>query len=116
MKAKNHKIRIKIRKLLKERKEKEAELLRKAQMAAASFCVRPNGMYYLSTSIDGESRHRYIRQGEKEYWKKLCAEWRLFSEAIARWVKINKELEGLMRELGWSRLEPLPKRKEKPGE
>lgn len=116
MKQKTHKIRLKIRKLAKERKEIEAELLRNIHMVSASFCVRPNGMYYLSTSINGESRHRYVKQEEKGYWQKRCSEWRRFSEGIARWVKLIKELEQLLRKLGRSRLEPLPERKAKAGE
>lgn len=116
MKDKSRKIRIKIKKRIRERARIESELLENTRMAAASFCIRPDGMYYLSASINGESRHRYVRQEEKEHWEKLCIKWRHFSEAIARWVKVSIEIEGLLRKLGRSRLEPLPKRKAKPGE
>lgn len=116
MKDKSRKIRIKIKRRIRERARIESELLENTRMTAASFCIRPNGMYYLSASINGESRHRYVRQGEKGHWEKLCIKWRHFSEAIARWVKLSKELEQLLRELGRSRLETLPERKTKPGE
>ena len=47
----------------------------RSPMVAASFMprrLRSGGpvVYYLSASIKGESRHRYIRKGEVEYWRK----------------------------------------------
>ena len=64
-------------------------------MVAASFIsrrIRPGApiVYYLSASINGESRHRYIRKGEVEYWRKREYAWRRFIKAMASWVKVNK--------------------------
>jgi hypothetical protein len=82
-------------------------------MVAASFMPRrlkPGGpvVYYLSASIQGESRHRYIRKGEVEYWRKRALAWRRFVKAIASWVKVNKEMEKELRQIGRLRSEGLP--------
>lgn len=113
---KSSNLKTKVKSLIRKRQGVESELIRNTPMVAASFCIRPNGMYYLSASIEGESRHRYIKQEEREYWQKRCIQWRCFSESIALWVKLSRELEQLLRELGRSRLESLPKKKAKPGE
>ncbi len=65
-------------------------------------------MYYLSASIGGESRHRYVRKGEMAYWRKRALSWRGFMKAMASWVKVNKEIEKELREIGRLRCEPLP--------
>jgi len=65
-------------------------------------------VYYLSASIRGESRHRYVRRGEVEYWRKRALAWRRFMKAMASWVKVNKEIERELREIGRLRSEPLP--------
>jgi len=82
-------------------------------MVAASFMprrLRPGGpeVYYLSTSIQGESRHRYVRKGEVEYWRKRALTWREFMKAMASWVKVNREIEKELRQIGRLRSEPLP--------
>jgi hypothetical protein len=82
-------------------------------MVAASFLVRklrPGGpvVYYLSASIQGESRHRYVRKGEVQYWRKRALSWRGFMKAMASWVKVNREIEREFREIGRLRCEPLP--------
>jgi len=85
----------------------------RSPMVAASFMprrMRPGGpvVYYLSASIKGESRHRYIRKGEVEYWGKRASAWRRFIKAMAMWVKVNKEIEKELREIGRLRCEALP--------
>ena len=65
-------------------------------------------VYYLSASIQGESRHRYIRKGEVQYWRERATAWRRFIKAMASWVKVNKEIEKEFREIGRLRCEPLP--------
>ena len=82
-------------------------------MVAASFMprrLRPGGpvVYYLSASIQGESRHRYVRKGEVPYWRKRALTWRGFMKAMASWVKVNREIEKELREIGRLRCEPLP--------
>jgi hypothetical protein len=87
-------------------------------MVAASFMprrLRPGGpeVYYLSASIRGESRHRYVRKGEVGYWRKRALAWREFMKAMASWVKVNREIEEELREIGRLRSEPLPGGKRK---
>src|SRR5512136_2750170 len=85
----------------------------RAPMVAASFMprrLRPGSplVYYLSASVQGESRHRYVRKEEVEYWRKRALAWRRFTKAIASWVKVNREIEKELREVGRLRCEPLP--------
>lgn len=85
----------------------------RSPMVGASFIprrLRPGGpvVYYLSASIKGESRHRYIRKGQAEYWRKRAHAWRRFMKAMASWVKVSKEMEGELREIGRLRCERLP--------
>lgn len=87
--------------------------MRRSPMVAASFMVRrlrPDApsVYYLSASIAGESRHRYVRKGEVEYWRKRTSAWKEFIKAIASWVKINRQIERELREIGKLRCEELP--------
>ncbi len=91
----------------------EKILMGRSAMVAASFMPRrlkPGGhvVYYLSTSIQGESRHRYIRKGGVGYWRKRAQAWRRFSQAMASWVKVHKQIEEALREIGRSRCESLP--------
>lgn len=104
--------------LKKKRDELEKIVMRRAPMVAASFMprrLRKGGplVYYLSASIEGKSRHRYIRKEEVEYWRKRAMEWRKFIKAMSLWVKVNKEIEKRLREIGRLRCEELPKGKRK---
>ena len=82
-------------------------------MVAASFMPRrlrsgASVVYYLSASIQGESRHRYVRKGEVQYWQKRALAWRRYMKAMASWVKVNREIEKELREIGRLRCESLP--------
>lgn len=72
--------------------------------------LRPGApaVYYLSASIQGESRHRYVRRGEVDYYRSRAQAWQKFQQAMASWVKVNKEVEKTLRQLGRLRCEPLP--------
>jgi hypothetical protein len=99
--------------LIRKRGELERIAMGRSAMVAASFMsrrLRPGApvVYYLSASIQGESRHRYVRKGEVEYWRKRALAWRRFMKAMASWVKVNKEIEKELREIGRLRCEPLP--------
>ena len=83
-------------------------------MVPASFMPRrlkPDGplVYYLSASINGQSRHRYIRKGEVEYWRRRAYAWRRFIKAMASWVKVNKKIQKELRQIGLLRCEELPR-------
>jgi hypothetical protein len=99
--------------LIWKRAQLERIAMGRTPMVAASFMprrLRPGGpvVHYLSASIQGESRHRYVRKGEVEYWRKRATAWRRFMKAMAFWVKMNKEIEKELREIGRLRCEPLP--------
>ena len=96
----------KVQMLCRKRKGLERIAMGREPMVAASFMprrLRPGGLevYYLSASIQGSSRHRYVRKAEVRYWRKRALSWRAFMKAIASWVKLN-------REIGRLRCEPLP--------
>ena len=99
--------------LIRKRAQLERIAMGRSPMVAASFMprrLRPGApvVYYLSASIQGESRHRYVRKGEVEYWQKRALAWRRFMKALASWVKVNREIEKELREVGRLRCEPLP--------
>lgn len=99
--------------LVRKRNHLERIAMERSPMVAASFMprrLRPGGpvVYYLSASIKGESRHRYIRKGEVEYWRKRASAWRRFMKAMVSWVKVSKEIEKELREIGKLRGEALP--------
>jgi hypothetical protein len=99
--------------LRRKRNQLERILMGRSSMVAGSFIprrFRPEApvVYYLSASIGGESRHRYIRKEEVGYWRQRAAAWKKFIQAMAAWVKTNKGIEKALRKIGRLRCEPLP--------
>ena len=99
--------------LRRKRNHLERILMGRSSMVAGSFIprrFRPGApvVYYLSASIGGESRHRYVRKEEVGYWRQRAAAWKKFIQAMAAWVKANKEIEKALRKIGRLRCEPLP--------
>jgi hypothetical protein len=99
--------------LIRKRARFERVAMGRSPMVPASFIprkLRAGGpvAYYLSASIRGESRHRYVRKGEVAYWRKRALSWRGYLRAMASWVKVNREIEKELREIGRLRCEPLP--------
>ena len=99
--------------LMQRRRQLERIAMGRAPMVAASFMPRrltPKGplAHYLSASIEGKSRHRYVRKREVEYWRRRALAWKDFLRAMASWVKVNREIEGELRKIGRLRCEPLP--------
>ena len=67
---------------------------------------RKNGpvVYYLSISHpQSTSRHRYVRKADVETVRRQTEAWREFSRAMAEWVRVNKEVERLLRRIGEGR-------------
>jgi hypothetical protein len=100
--------------LRKKRDKLEKIAMEHSPMVPASFMPRrlkPDGplVYYLSASINGQSRHRYIRKGEVEYWRRRAYAWRRFIKAMASWVKVNKKIQKELRQIGLLRCEELPR-------
>jgi hypothetical protein len=103
----------KVNVLRRKRNHLERILMGRSPMVAGSFIprrFRPGAavVYYLSASIRGESRHRYVRKEEVGYWRQRAGAWKKFIQAMAAWVKVNKEVERELREIGRLRCEPLP--------
>lgn len=74
-------------------------------MLAASLLerrFRPGGpvAYYLSIPHPKSSRHRYVRKAELDRVRRETQAWREFSEAMAEWVRVNAEIERLLRQIG----------------
>lgn len=91
----------------------ERMLMGRSPMVAGSFIprrFRPGApvAYYLSASIRGQSRHRYVRKEEVGYWRPRAAAWKKFIQAMASWVKVSKEMEKALRKIGRLRCESLP--------
>lgn len=67
---------------------------------------RRNGppAYYLSIPHPATtSRHRYVRKADVEMIKRQTDAWREFSRAMAEWVRVNGEVERLLRRIGEGR-------------
>ena len=79
-----------------------------ASLLARRLRPRAPVAYYLSASIQGQSRHRYVRRGEVDYYRQRAQAWQNFQKAMAAWVKVNKEIEKELRQIGRLRCEPLP--------
>ncbi len=100
--------------ILRQKRNKLEEIaMGRSPMVAASFMarrLRPDApeVYYLSASIAGQSRHRYVRKGELQYWRNRAYAWKEFIKAMASRVKINRQIEKGLREIGRLRCEELP--------
>ena len=112
-------MRKRLRQLFHERAQCEQLVMESTPMVAASLLTRTfrdtqkHPYYYLSASIKGCSRHRYVPLSEASTWQSRAQRWKQFSHAMARWVKLTREIETTLRELGRERCVPLP-RSQKP--
>jgi hypothetical protein len=79
-----------------------------ASLLARRFRTGAPVAYYLSASVQGESRHRYVRRAEVDYYRRRSQAWQKFQKAMASWVKVNREMEKELRQIGRLRCEPLP--------
>ena len=81
-------------------------------MVAASFYerrFRPGGApaYYLSIPTPQNSWQRHIRKDELDYFRRRAAHWREYVNAMAEWVRVNREVEWRLRAIGKGRCEKL---------
>lgn len=107
-----------IHQLIGQRERCERVAMGRPPMVAASFLIRhlpPTGRVacYLAASLEGIVRHRYVRKAQRAYWQKRAQQWQRFSQAMAKWVKLNRQIEAELRALGEARCEPLPGRRRK---
>jgi hypothetical protein len=54
-----------------------------------------------------------VRKAEVDYFRRRAAAWREYVNAMAEWVRTNKEIEQLLRILGKGRCEKLEIRRGK---
>jgi hypothetical protein len=106
-------LRKKVHLLAGKRNQWERIVLGRSPMVPGSLLarrLRPGApvAYYLSASIQGESRHRYVRRAEVDYYRQRAQAWQRFQKAMASWVKVNKEIEKELRQIGRLRCESLP--------
>ena len=59
--------------------------------------------YYLSIPHPKSSRHRYVRKINVDMIRRQTDAWRDFSQAMAEWVRVNGEIERLLRRIGSGR-------------
>jgi len=69
--------------------------------------------YYLSIPTTPYSWHMYVRKDQLDHYRRRAQAWREFSNAMSDWVKTNKEIERLLRQLGKGRCEKLEIRRGK---
>lgn len=102
------KLRQKVRLLRGRRSSLERLAMGFVPMLAASLLerhFRPNGppAYYLSIPHPKSSRHRYVRKSQVDQVRRQTAAWREFSHAMAEWVRVNGQIERLLRQIGKGR-------------
>lgn len=69
--------------------------------------------YYLGIPTPRGSWHRYIRKDELDHFRRRTDHWREYARAMAEWVRLNKEIEPLLRQLGKGRCETVEIRRGK---
>jgi hypothetical protein len=75
-----------------------------ASLLERRFRKNAPAAYYLSIpNPAGTSRHRYVRKADVEIIRRQTDAWREFSRAMADWVKVNGEVERLLRRIGEGR-------------
>ena len=87
-------------------------------MVAGSFITRrfrQTGQiaHFLSIPTPQNSWHRYVRKDEVDYFRRRASAWSEFVNGMAEWVRINKEVERLLRKLGKGRCEKVEIRRGK---
>ena len=86
-------------------------------MVAASFIERRfktgQTAYFLSIPTPQNSWHSYVRKADVDHYRRRAAAWREYVNAMAEWVRTNREIEQLLRRLGKGRCEKLEIRRGK---
>ena len=59
--------------------------------------------YYLSVPTPHGSRHLYVRKTAVDEIRRQTDAWREFGHGMAEWVRANREIEGLLRQIGKGR-------------
>jgi len=79
---------------------------------------RPGGPVYHYLVIptpENVAWHGYVRKDDVDYYRRRAGAWSEFTNAMAEWVRLNREIERRLRTLGKGRCEKLEiRRKKKP--
>ena len=106
------KLRQEVRVLIGRRSSLERISMSFVPMVAASLYerrLRPNAApaYYLSIPTPHNSWQRYVRKDELDYFRRRAAHWQEYVNAMAEWVRVNREIERRLRAIGKGRCERL---------
>jgi hypothetical protein len=75
-----------------------------ASLLERRFRINGPAAYYLSIpNARTTSRHRYVRKADVETVRRQTEAWREFSRAMAEWVRVNREVERILRRIGEGR-------------
>ena len=112
------KIRQKFRALKARRTALEYIVLGPQPMVQASLIQRRFGggtavCHYLSIPTPQDKWHRYVRKDELDYFRRRTDRWREYVHAMAEWVRIDEEIERLLRQIGKGRCEKVEIRRGK---
>jgi hypothetical protein len=90
-------------------------------MVAASLIQRqfrlggPTYHYLVIPTPENVAWHGYVRKDDVDYYRRRAANWSEFTNAMAEWVRVNREIERRLRMLGKGRCEKLEiRRRRKP--
>lgn len=102
------KLRQKVRGLKARRNALEYLAMKHNAMLAAYFLERrlhkgAPVAHYLSVPTPQGSRHLYVRKALVDVTRRQAAAWREFGQGMAQWVRVNKEIESSLREIGKGR-------------
>lgn len=110
-----YQIRLEILKLKAEREKLEKILMKRRTMIDACLIERYLGTkqkkrgepaYYLSWKEEGQkTKLEYVRKTNLYQVKKKAIQWREFSSAMSKWVKISNAIERNFRSLGEAQIE-----------
>ena len=89
-------LRLQIVALKAKRQRLEHTLLRRGRMLDACLVERRG----LAGGKQRKTKLTYVRKREIEGVCAAADAWRAFSRAVARWVKVNQDMEALIRRLG----------------
>ena len=101
-------LRQKVRSLKARRNVLEHRAMQHSEMMAAYFLERRQRKggpvaHYLSVPTPQGSRHLYVRKAVAEVARSQTSAWREFSQGMAEWVRLNGQIERLLREIGKGR-------------
>lgn len=112
-------LRQRVRELKARRTTLEYAAMEPHPMIAASLLerrFRPGAppAYYLSIPSLKTSRHLYVRKAHVEMVRRQAGAWREFSQALAEWVRVNRDIEGHLRRIGKGRCRDISALRGKP--